>query len=209
MVRIAVTLLWLVATVSATADEPRYLFVQGDRVEYQSDADRTAWDLQGWYGGDLHKLWLKIEGKNEPQQDNELQLLYSRAVSPYFDLQFGLRAHEVAGSSTASGVFGVQGLAAYKIEIDAAVFFTVDGDVEFRGEFERDFRLAQRVVMQPRIELNASSTAADDAAVELRLRYEISRKLAPYVGLSWQRHFDDNLPDNTSSNFVAGLRFWF
>lgn len=194
---------------SVLAEESRYALAQGDRVEYQSHADRAVWDLQGWYGGDLHKLWWKIEGDDEAATNNELQLLYSRAVSAYFDAQFGLRVEDDGTGSESSLVLGIQGLAPYNIEIDAAAFITEDGEVEIRGEIERDFRLTQRLVLQPRIELNASSAINDDAALEMRLRYEINRQFAPYAGFSWQHDFDGRVADKTTTSFVAGVRFWF
>lgn len=207
--RMITVLFCLASGVQSQAEEARYVFAQADRVEYQSDADAAIWDLQGWYGGDLQKIWWKLEGENEPETHNELQLLYSRAVSPYFDAQFGLRvANNDAGSET-SLVAGMQGLATYNIEVDAAVFITEHGDFAVRGEFERDFRLTQRLVLQPRVELGVSSTPDDDVALELRLRYEINRKLAPYAGISWQRTFDENVPDDSATSVVAGLRFWF
>ena len=215
----------LLFSVAANSEESRYAFTQADRLEYQADQSVYLWDLQGWYGSDNQKLWWKLEGAADDESDNdtELQLLYSRPMSAYFDAQFGVRYEDGPGES--SLVIGVQGMAPYRFEIDAAAFVTENGDVLLRGEFERDLLLTQRLVLQPRLELNAAmqdvperaiSSGFTDAALELRLRYEMQRKFAPYVGVSWQRTFGDGSRalraaglDDEVTTFVVGARFWF
>ena len=173
-------------------------FVQADRLEYQSKHEDGLWDLQGWVGGDLHKFWWKTEG--EFDGDAELQLLYSRAVSPFWDLQFGLRQDFDPDESYA--VVGFQGLAPQWFEIDVAAFLSEDGDLTARIEAEYEWLLTQRLVLQPRAEVNVGED--DEFAIGLRLRYEIRRKLAPYIGISYR-----NTEIDDYASFVAGARFWF
>lgn len=209
MMRSVAALLLLLTTAVCAEEQHLYSYVSADRIEYQADVERTVWDLQGWYGGDTHKLRWKFEGSDGTETENELQLLYSRAIAPFFDAQFGVRVTDGPGGTDSALLAGIQGLAPYNIEVDIAASVDTDGDFELHGELEHDVRFSQRVVLQPRLELRAASADADQVAFELRLRYEFSRRMAPYVGVSWQRHFDDAMPDDTSTVFVAGLRFWF
>ena len=50
----------------------------------------------------------------------------------------------------------------------------------------------------------------------LRLRYEIRREFAPYIGVEWSRSYGDTADfarsegeDVQDTRFVAGVRFWF
>ena len=149
----------------------------------------------------------------------------SSAISSFWDLQGGLR-HDIKPSPSRSyGVIGVQGLAPYWFEVDAALFLSDKGDLSARLEAEYEIRLTQRAVLQPRVELNGSFS--DDRAIDvgsglstadfgLRLRYEVAREFAPYIGVSYTRSFGDTKDfqrddgdDTDQVSFVAGLRFWF
>lgn len=208
-------------------DDPLFLYLQAERFEYRESAGETLWDLQGWYGSDLHKLWLKSEGHADGGdiEDAELQILYSRAWTAFFDLQFGVRVADVDDRDIVSAVAGIQGMAPYRVEIDAALFVSEDGDVSIRSEFERDIFLSERVILQPRVEMGV---ALDDSpelgvgsgvtglAAGLRLRYEVTRKFSPYIGIEHEKSFGDtadfiraNGGDANESTVVAGIRFWF
>lgn len=226
--RAAVALLCMASLVAgAQAEERRYAFTQGDRIEHQSEADTVLWDLQGWYGHDYHKFWWKLEGEAEPGEGDEVevQLLYSRAYTAYFDLQFGVRFDDYDGGDDVALAVGVQGLAPYRFEVDAAAFLTEDGDLLFRGEFERDILLTQRLIVQPRAEIGVSLQDIPERAIDrgitstavgLRLRYELRRKFAPYIGVAWQKSYGaaaDALAadgeNSSETSLVAGIRFWF
>ena len=206
-------------------------FVQADRLEYRSNEGNPVglWDLQGWYGGDINKLWIKTEGEysfeEDTAEDAEIQALWSRSIARYFDLQTGIRHDFEPGPSRTFGVIGVQGLAPYMFEVDAAAFFSEDGDASIRVEAEYEILLTQRLILQPRTELNFEfqdvpeyelGSGLSKAEAGLRLRYEIKRELAPYVGISWERAYGDTAEiirasgeDVTSVSLVAGLRAWF
>ncbi|MDH4125626.1 MAG: copper resistance protein B [Gammaproteobacteria bacterium] len=208
MTRSFATVLLFLAAI-AGAEEARFTYLSADRIEYQSDVERSVWDVQGWYGTDLHRLWWKLEGSNASDTDNELQLLYSRAVSPYFDAQIGVSVADNPADTDTAFVIGIMGLAPYNIEIDIAASVNTDGDYQLHGEFTHDIRFSEHFVLQPRLELRARSAAEDQAALEMRLRYEINRNIAPYLGLSWQNHFNDSAPGDATTVFIAGLGFWF
>ncbi|GJL94288.1 MAG: copper resistance protein B [Hyphococcus sp.] len=206
-------------------------YVQADRFEYRTgEGDpHLLWDVQGWYGGDKDKLWIKIEGKYAIEGDAfegaEVQALWSHAISRYFDAQAGVRHDFAPGDDRTFGVLGVQGLAPYWFEVDAAAFISDDGDVSARVEIEYELLLTQRLILQPRTELNFAiqdvpesgiGSGLSSAEVGLRLRYEIKREFAPYVGVSLERAVGETADfaradgeDPSAVSFVAGLRLWF
>lgn len=206
-------------------------FVQADRFEYRTgEGDpHLLWDAQGWYGNDKNKLWIKTEGEyafeSDEFEDAEAQALWSRAISRYFDLQAGVRHDFAPGDDRTFGVLGVQGLAPYWFEVDAAAFISDDGDVSARVEVEYELLLTQRLILQPRAELNFAiqgvpengvGSGLSSAEMGLRLRYEIKREFAPYVGVSWERAVGETADfaradgeDPSRVSFVAGLRLWF
>lgn len=234
MIRVAIaTSLLCLASAGALAEsgmrhgEPLLVFVQAERVEYREAPGDSLWDLQGWYGSDLHKLWIKTEGHADggDVDDAELQALYSRAWTAFFDLQFGFRVSDIGDGDVVSGVAGLQGMAPYRFEVDAALFVSEDGDVSIRAEFERDVFVTEQLILQPRAEIDVAlqdapelgvGSGISELSIGLRLRYEITRKFAPYVGIEHERSFGatadlqraaGNDPDETT--ILAGLRFWF
>ncbi len=213
----------LMAHAAGAADDDLYSFVQADRLEY---ADALVWDLQGWIGDDYHKLWAKAEGEyDDDVEENELQLLYSRAFSPFFDWQVGLRRDFRPTPSRTQLVLGIQGLAPQWFEIDAAAFVSEDGDVSARFEAEYDLLLTQRLVLQPRLEVEVAfsdvpelgtGSGLNSTDLGIRLRYEFSRKFAPYVGVSWIRLYGDTADlarvagaDDNEVSALVGIRAWF
>ena len=203
-----------------------------DRLEYQSNdgSAQLTWDGQGWYGGDTDKLWLKTEGDYDFEggnfEETEVQALYSRAIRPFWDLQAGIRQDIKPDTpSRTFAVIGVQGLAPYWFEVDAAIFISDDGDVSARIEVEYDLLLTQKLIVQPRFETNLAiqsvpvlgiGSGVNDVELGLRLRYEIKREFAPYIGLNWSRKLGEttdftraNLENVSATSFVAGVRFWF
>lgn len=203
----------------------------GERLEYQSGEGNplTVWEGQGWIGRDLQKLWIKTEGEYNVEdgefEEAELQALYSRAISPFWDLQAGLRHDIKPNPSRTYAVLGAQGLAPYWFELDGAFFLSDEGDASVRFEAEYEFRFTQRLILQPRVELNAAFSDDEDIGVGsglstvqagLRLRYEVRREFAPYIGVSWNRAFGETKDfkqaageDAGELSWVAGLRFWF
>lgn len=202
---------------------------QADRLEYRAVAGRNGylWDIQGFSGGDIDKLWFKSEGEGRfgaKAEHAEVQALWSRAIGPWWDLQLGLR-HDFAGPDRSHAVIGLQGTAPYEIEIDAALFVSDKGDVTARIETELDQRITQRLILQPRGELTLSAqdvpalgigAGLDHGELGLRLRYEITRQFAPYVGVEHERRFGQSAryaraagENAGETSVVAGLRLWF
>lgn len=209
-------------------DFPVFWF-QGDRLEAQvrDGADLYLWDIQGYYGGPTQRLWFKSEGEGEfgsAPEDAEVQALYSKAIAPFWDLQAGVR-HDIGGPDTTHAVIGVQGIAPYMFEVDTALFLSHRGDLTARIEAELDQRITQRLILQPRIEANLSAqdiaplgigAGLDQIEIGVRLRYEIVREFAPYIGIeqSWRTGRSADFArvrgeDPSATSFLVGLRFWF
>ena len=200
-----------------------------DQLETRFQNGRNGYFLngEGWYGGDIGKLWLKseIEGEygRKPERA-EFQALWSRAINPWFNLQTGLRL-DAQPETHGHLVLGVEGLAPYWIEVDAAAFLSDKGDVTARIEAEHDVRLTQKLILQPRVEFDFAlqdiprqqiGSGFSKAEAGLRLRYQIEPELAPYVGVNYERAFGDTRRfvraegDRLNSlSFVVGLRTWF
>lgn len=202
---------------------------QADRAEFQARQGDNGylWDLQGFYGDTTNKFFFKSEGEGsfgEPIEELEFQALYSRAIAPFFDLQAGIR-QDFAGPDTSYAVIGIQGLAPYMFELDSALFLSHRGDLTARIEAELDQRIAQSILVQPRAELNLAAqdvpelgigSGIDSFELGVRLRYEIIREIAPYIGVEqvWKTGRSADFAkaageDPSVTNFVVGVRFWF
>jgi copper resistance protein B len=184
-------------------------------------------NAEGWYGGDIDKLWLKTEVEGEyghkPEQA-EFQALWSHAIDPWFNLQTGVRL-DARPDTRGHLVLGVEGLAPYWIEIDAAAFLSDKGDITARIEAEHDMRVTQKLILQPRVELDLAlqdiqrqqiGSGLSTGELGLRLRYEIVPQFAPYVGVNYERSFGDTRryrrlggDDVGGFSLVAGIRAWF
>ena len=185
------------------------------------------WEGQGWIGGDYDKLWIKSEGtlQGGVLDDGQHQFLYSRAISTYFDLQGGLRSDIDSLPTRNWAAFGIQGLAPYFFDLEVTGFVSSQGHLAAKFEASYDLLLTQRLILQPQIELNVYSKADParmvgagfaDIDTGLRLRYEFSRKFAPYLGVVYEGKFGQTANfarragESTGGvRFVAGVRLWF
>lgn len=209
------------------ADEHRFWSVLGDRFEYIPDNDAGELDLQGWYGDTYNRFTAKFEGEIEDDrlEESQTELLWTRALNAYFDTQLGLRLDQYdEGPGRQWLALGIQGLAPYWFELDATAYLGENGRTALSVEAEYELLLTQRLVLQPRVELNVYGKddpqnglgeGLSDIAAGLRLRYEISRQFAPYVGIEWTGTFGDTKDfaraagkATRDTQVVAGIRFW-
>jgi copper resistance protein B len=230
------TLLFVVACIVAPQggatgmeDDPLLAKVMIDKLEWRAaeGPDPLVWDAQGWIGKDLSKLWLKTEGEavNGTISGGELQALYNRAVGPFWDLQAGWRHDFRPRPSRDWLALGIQGLAPYELDVEATLFAGGNGQLAARFRAEYELLFTQRLILSPELEVNAYGK--DDAAtgvgsgfsnldLGLRLRYEIRRELAPYLGVNWAKQlsrtadFAREKGEHTDDlQFVLGVRVWF
>lgn len=199
-----------------------------DRLEW-SEIDGEAalsWDAQAWYGGDYDRLWLKTEGESvEGDREGRVELLWDRTFSRWWSLQGGVRHDFGEGPSRTWAGFGVQGLAPYWFEVDAALYVGEEGRTAARFSTDYELLIAQRLILQPQLELNVYGkddprnglgAGLADTQLGLRLRYEIRREFAPYVGVVWSHLYGQTADlarsaghDDDEWQYVIGLRAWF
>ncbi|MFK4751328.1 copper resistance protein B [Oceanobacter antarcticus] len=210
------------------ADEHAFWSILGDRLEYQEDSDSTVYDVQAWYGTTYDRFVIKAEGDiaDGTLEESSTDLLWGHALNAYFDTQLGVRLDQYnEGKDRQWLAFGVQGLAPYWFELDVTAYVGDDGRTALSAEAEYELLLTQKLILQPRAELNlygkddaenGLGSGLSDLAVGLRLRYEFSRQFAPYIGVEWTDTYGDTADyrraageDTSDTQFVAGLRFWF
>lgn len=210
-------------------DDPLLTMLTVDQLELRvSNGDNLlVWKAEGWIGKDLHKLWIKTDGEyvDNDIEEMELQALYSHALAPYWDLQLGWR-HDIRPQPNRGWLaVGLKGLAPYYFDIDSAVFIGSNSRSAFRLEVEYEMMLTQKLVLVPDMELNlygkndpdtGTGSGLSDIEAGLRLRYEIRREFAPYIGVNWTRLFGQTADfareegtDIDETQFVAGVRVWF
>lgn len=204
------------------------LLIQRLESRFRGNDQALGWEAQGWYGTDYQKLRLKLEGERDaggPTSDNEVQLLYQRMVADFWDWQVGVRHDDQPGPARSYAVLGIQGLAPQWFEVDANLFLSERGDPSLRLESEYELLLTQRLILEPFLEYNLALADDRDIGVGaggseleagLRLRYELRREFAPYVGYVWSKTYgrsgDIARAEGESDEegyWVAGVRMWF
>jgi copper resistance protein B len=201
-----------------------------DRLEYraQNGADGYHWEGEGWIGGDINRLAIKSEGEGAiggALDSAEVQALYSRAIDPWWNVVAGVRQDFRPQPQRTYATIGIEGLAPYWFEVEAQAFLSDKGDAHLRLEGSYDQRITQRLILQPAAEVNVAAqdvpelgigSGLSDIELGLRLRYEIAREFAPYVGVNWERKLGGSAryaraagEGASATSLVMGVRFWF
>lgn len=196
--------------------------------QFRDGRDGFEWDGEGWYGGDINRIWVKTEGEGsfgEPLESAEVQALYSRAIGPYFWVQGGLRYDFKPNPSRVYATVAVEGLAPSFFDVEASLFLSNRGELMARVEGYYDQRITQRLIFQPRAELDFAAQNSREigvgaglstAEIGARLRYDIRREFAPYVGIQYNRAFGrtrrflrEEGEDPGGWSLLTGIRLWF
>lgn len=203
--------------------------VRIDRLEaWDGDEGRgQAWDATAWIGGDVHRLWLRSAGEREAGHTRaaDLEVLYGQAVSAWWDVLAGVRHDTVPGAARTRLALGVQGLAPYKFEVEATAYVDGGGHVSVEAEAGYTLLLTRRLILGPELHVKAhghddarrgTGSGLASAEAGLRLRYEITPRFAPYIGLVHERSFGDTADLRRGrgeavrqTRWVLGLRTWF
>lgn len=224
---------------SPVNDQENHLFTLIDTLEYRpktGGGESTSgyrWDIEGWYGGDYNRLWFKNEGQRDTAfkagYDLDFQLLYGRFIRKYYDFQIGprLETQTFRGRNVTRGfaAIGIEGIVPYDYTMEATLFIAQNGAVSGRLTLTKDLLLTQRLILQGRFETNVAvqrveefttGSGLNNLEFGMRLRYEIRREFAPYVGVSLDKSFGETATlvrqeggDPSQVRFVAGLRMWF
>lgn len=218
------------ATVQPVMDSQVFAHALLDQFEARIGGGSNAfhWEGQAWIGTDENKAWLKTEGSllgTGQIEDGKHELLYDRPISTYLDLQAGVRADWDSGTGRTWAALGVQGLAPLFFDYEVTAYLSDRGHAALRVAGYYDLLITQRLILEPAVELNFYSKADPSRSVGaglstidagLRLRYEISRKFAPYIGVAYEGKFGQTAEmarlasDSTGAvQFVFGIRSWF
>ncbi len=192
-------------------------------LEYQFNEEKTlSWDALAYIGYDINKIYIYSEGEKikGSSADSENQVVYSRAVAPFWDVQIGLDYDKTPNADKTWGVVALQGLAPYFFEIRTVVLLGDDGNLGVRFDAEYEALLTQKLILTPSFAFDAYTQDAPELGLGsglsnitagLRLRYAFVREFAPYVGVEWSKNFGDTGTisplDETYLN--TGIRFWF
>lgn len=202
-----------------------------DQFEGRTDGSNSnlRWDGEGWIGTDMSRLWLKSEGfaDNSKVSDGDIEAFYDHPIprTRYFDAQIGVREDLDFGPRRTWGAVGIEGLAPYFFHIAPTFYFRDGGNVAGRLTTTYDLLITQRLIAQPELEMNFYSkrdikrfigSGLSDLDTGLRLRYEISRKFAPYIGFAYTRKFGDTATLSrqaghtvSAPSLIFGIRFWY
>jgi len=214
-------------------DAARFGKVLFDRLEWRDSGrgeGRAEWDGQAWYGGDYNKLWVRSEGKFVPKgfgtalRDADVEVLWNRVISRWWNVQFGGRRDVGAGRSHTWATIGIEGLAPQWFETEATIYVGDQGRTAARLKAQYDLLLTQRLVLQPFAEVNLYGRAErgaqigsglSDLELSMRLRYEVRREFAPYVGFVWLRRFGQTADlvrvaagETSDLELALGVRVW-
>ena len=213
----------------AVHDRAVHYYVLFDQLELEVGDGVTAgnWDNHGWIGGDVNRFWFRTEGDLEDGDFEEAQghVLFGRAIHRWWDVVAGVRQDVRPGPARTWAAVGIQGLAPYWFEVEATAYIGESGRTHFRLETEYDLLLTNRIVLQPLVELEIAGKSDPErqigaglssAEVGLRLRYEVRREFAPYVGVIWKRRFFSTADlaraageDTSTARLATGVRVWF
>ena len=217
-----------------TMDDHVYWKLLADELEYVPGPESrpVAFDASFWIGGDYTRFWIKAEGDRATvgsAGELEAQLLYSRLIAPFWELQAGLGVETASGDGESRtrglAVLGLEGLAPYWFEVEPQLLISHEGDVALALKTSYELLFTQRLVLEPELEAMAAlqdvpefgvGSGFSDLSLAARLRYELVRELAPYVGVVWDRRFGATADlaraageDVGEAAFVAGLRVWY
>ncbi|WP_370641235.1 MULTISPECIES: copper resistance protein B [Achromobacter] len=196
-------------------------------MAYDRDGNTgVQWDGQFWVGRDLNKLWIKSEGDRvNGSTDGKIEAFWSHTVSPFWDLQLGARRDFGTGPKRNWAAIGVQGVAPYNIETEITGYVGGSGRTALALKAEYDLLLTQRLILTPEIEASVYGkddkargvgAGLSDASLSFRLRYELTREVAPYIGVSFGRKFgktasyaSEEGESRSERAILAGVRIWF
>ena len=212
------------------ADHAKLGMLLIDQLEYahNNNGDNAAFlDAEAWYGDDFNRLWVKAEGEAARGKLDDLrtEALWNHAITTYWGTQLGLRQDFGEGPGRTWAAFGVQGLAPYWFDTEATVYLGQDGRTAARVQLEYEVLITQRLVLQPKVEVNlygkgdpqrGIGSGLSDSEVGVRLRYEIKREFGPYIGVIWRERYGRTATfareqggRSSELQFAAGLHFWF
>jgi copper resistance protein B len=210
------------------SDRIKFATARADEFEGLSgnQGQGFAWSVQANYGDDHNKAWFRTQGLKDSgpwDPTTDAEILWWRPWSAFWGMQLGLRQDFGAGSHTYVAA-GIEGLAPYWLELEATAYVGEDGRLAARLKGSYDILFTNRLILTTSLETNLYSRPENDRGLGsglgnieagLRARYELTRKVAPYVGYVLERSFLGTADRRraagdpvTEHRFVAGIRMW-
>lgn len=210
-------------------DDPLTVMLMLDRFELGDtrEGSRLSWGGSAWIGGDFNKLLLRTEGEHVEGRiaAAEVAAFWAHPVARWWNQVVGVRHDFEPGAGRTWLAYGVEGIAPWNFHVQATAYLGEQGRTALRLETAYELLLTNRLILQPRAELNAYGKADRDRGIGsgladldlgLRLRYELRREVAPYLGVGWVNHFGSsasilraNGGDAHELQVLAGLRVWY
>src|SRR5690606_27736044 len=210
-------------------EDPLNAFVLLDRLELAEahGAERLEWDVSAWFGRSLRRLWLRSEGERHDGTTRraDVEILGGIAVARWWDVVGGVRRDFEPGPGRTWAAFGVQGLGPYGFEVEATAYLAEGGRSAARVEAAYELPITPRLIVEPSLELDWHGASDRERGigrglsrgeVALRVRYEIRREIAPYLGIVREMSFGETEKLERAANrdpndtmLVAGIRLWF
>jgi copper resistance protein B len=223
LVQMAMTTLFTTLSFAGSGGDMLRTNIVIDNLEYQFNNEKIVrWDTYAYIGYDLNKIYIYSEGEKADgaSANSENQLVYSRAIYPYWDIQLGFDYDKTENSNKTWGVVGIQGLAPYFFDTRIVILIGEDGNIGLRVDGEYNALITQKLILTPKIALSAYSKDAaqidigngfSNLTLGARLRYEFIREFAPYIGVEWSKNFGstNNIAQSNEVYATTGLRFWF
>jgi copper resistance protein B len=210
-------------------DARTFVFLMADEFEIAdvNGSNDFVWDVDLSVGGDFHKFWFKTRGEHseEDPDESDAQVLYSKAILPFWDLQAGMRRDLDPGDERNWAAFSIRGLARNFFDVEAELFLAEGSQSSLRIKGEYELFITQRLILSPELEIvsygrsepvRQIGSGLSEIEFDLRLRYEWKREVAPYIGLGWRRLAGDTRAMARAEGDVVrdttlfiGLRAWF
>jgi len=205
------------------ADDPLNYKVTLDALQIEHEDEKVfTWDTNAWVGYDLNKIYIYSEGEKVKDEtaESENQIVWSNAIAPYWDIQYGLGYDKAEENSKKWAVIALQGMAPYFFETRTALLFAKDGNIGLRAEAEYSALITQKLSLEPSFSISAytkddevmgTGKGLSNIGIAMNLKYEITREFAPYVGISYSKNFGSTNDMNSLSHstIVTGVRIWF
>jgi copper resistance protein B len=204
-------------------------FVLVERLEFQASEEGgdAGVNAVAWIGRERNRLWLRAEGSSDGGRTDEAQahVLWGWQFARWWDLVAGIRQDFQPGDAQTWAAVGVQGLSPYWFEIELTGYAGAAGRTQARIDLDYELLLTNRWILQPRVEVSLAGKSDPERQLDagltmtdigLRLRYELRREFAPYLGVMWRRKWQgtadlaEEAGESTGGpRFVAGLRVWW
>jgi copper resistance protein B len=201
-----------------------------NQAEVFSFSQQTGYvlNLQSWVGTDDNRAVLGLDAANSKLTSHRLSadLTWQRPLSPFWNTNLGAQFdHEDGNPNQAWLLANINGITPYWLNLSGSILVGKDGQIGLVLDGFYDLRITQRLVLQPSVEtkLYSRDQASDEIGsglseikTGLRLRYELTRTFAPYLGIEETRYLGNTASyykarDGVSRETIvsAGVSAWF